>query len=161
MAPKAAVGLVAPTVPRSGRHRKSVCERQYHYAMRPMQPDFYVSCPTFVPALPGASGVGPTLHVETLSWTTECRFIPGALRAGSEARACRRKSGKANAHHAIPIRACRTMNSRRSRMTSRSVLTRSICPRAIMGFQATPGQSSQTIRWPTIRRPDTLSLVPN
>jgi hypothetical protein len=44
---------------RLGRHRKSVCERQYHYAMRPMQPNFYASCPTFVPALPGESGVGP------------------------------------------------------------------------------------------------------
>jgi hypothetical protein len=38
--------------------------------------------------------------------------------------------------YAIPIRACRMISSGRSRMTSRSVLARSICLRVFTGFQA-------------------------
>jgi hypothetical protein len=63
--------------------------------------------------------------------------------------------------HAAPIRTCRTISSRRSRMTLRSVRDRSICPPVITAFQATPGQSSETIRLRTIRRSHALSSVVN
>jgi hypothetical protein len=46
-------------------------------------------------------------------------------------------------------------------MTSRNVPARSICPRFVTGFQAMPRQSSETIRLPTIWRPETLSSVAN
>jgi hypothetical protein len=65
------------------------------------------------------------------------------------------------AAYAIPMRTCRTITSRRSRVISRSVLARSIFPRAITGLQAIPGQSSETIWLPIIRRPHNLSSVKN
>jgi hypothetical protein len=63
--------------------------------------------------------------------------------------------------HAAPIRTCRTISSRRSRMTLRSVRDRSICSPVITAFQATPGQSSETIRLRTSRRSHALSSVVN
>jgi hypothetical protein len=49
------------------------------------------------------------------------------------------------AAYAVPMRTCRMISSRRSRMTLRSVRVQSIRPSVFTGIQVMPGQSSETI----------------
>jgi hypothetical protein len=63
--------------------------------------------------------------------------------------------------YAKPVRSCRAISLSRFSMTLRSVPARSIRPDLIAGFHATPGQSSDVICAPTIRKPHFLSSAAN
>jgi hypothetical protein len=70
-------------------------------------------------------------------------------------------SGGSQGTHAKPVRVCRATSSPRFCMTLCNVAARSIRPDLIVGFHATPGQSSEVICAPTTRNPCFLSSAAN